>query len=780
MSALDKLFTSQQYTLSHSEKTALLVEELNILQQIHLSRCEPYRHILQAISGALPTSSLEKFEFLPVRLFKELDLQSVPNHKVVNILTSSGTTSQQVAKIAIDKDTSTLQTRALVSIITSFIGNKRLPMIIIDTKEIIKNRSSLSARGAGLVGMANFGRDHFYVLDGEMRLDLNGLKDFIARHMDYPILIFGFTFMLWQYLIRELLRVGEKLPLNRAVLIHGGGWKKLQEMAVDNNTFKKTLHDLCGITRIHNFYGMVEQVGSIYMECECGYLHAPNFADVLIRDYHNWKVLPFNVPGVIETISILPRSYPGHVLLTEDIGIVHGIDSCPCGRKGTWFSVEGRIPHVELRGCSDTHAAELSDSSKELENNITAFLPTYRTHAIVESVIDREFFNLEPLPAFASRTIDFLSEISRSVLAIPGVKAHPELVSLAYWLRHTSITGHVRDFLQTIGKHELIMPRGTAFHVVPSNVDTIFIYSWALSILAGNRNIVRLPQNISAQLGLLIDIVRSVMLEPEWNDTAARNIVLSYPRNDKTNLFLSERADVRIIWGGDETVRYFRSLSAKPSTKDVLFTDKFSYCLVNSKRYLDMPEGAAIDTSRLFFNDSYQFNQLACSSPRIVYFIGTVEHCESASRRFWELLRTQLEQKGLDGGASVSVDKLVFGYKSVANGFGGRFPYGNPSVPLGIMRVAASEVCSCRNTCGGGFFFECFINDVSELIPLVQENDQTLTYVGFHRDEMKKLGTALCLRGIRRIVPAGQALTFSPIWDGYVLFNELTQRISIM
>ena len=110
--------------------------------------------------------------------------------------------------------------------------------------------------------------------------------------------------------------------------------------------------------RIHNFYGMVEQVGSIFMECEEGYLHAPNFSDLLIRDFKNWECLPINQTGVIQTLSILPHSYPGHSLLTEDIGLIHGIDDCSCGRKGSYFTIDGRIPRAELRGCSDTHAEE--------------------------------------------------------------------------------------------------------------------------------------------------------------------------------------------------------------------------------------------------------------------------------------------------------------------------------------------------------------------------------------------------------------------------------------
>ena len=102
--------------------------------------------------------------------------------------------------------------------------------------------------------------------------------------------------------------------------------------------------------------GMVEQVGSVFLEGEDGYLYAPNFADVIVRDAETWDELPAGKPGVIQVLSTLPESYPGHAILTEDLGIVHGVDDGRCGRRGKYFSVLGRVPRAELRGCSDTHA----------------------------------------------------------------------------------------------------------------------------------------------------------------------------------------------------------------------------------------------------------------------------------------------------------------------------------------------------------------------------------------------------------------------------------------
>jgi len=368
MDIVKELFEASPYSLKRADKNKLLLNALNELTSQHYEHCEPYAHLLNLLYSVRPPQqfgSLPQAPFFPVQLFKTGKMQSILDKDVVKTLTSSGTTSQQVSKIALDKETSMLQTKALVSIVTSFLGPKRLPMIILDSKSTFKDRTQFSARGAGILGFSNFGRDHFYALDENMVLDQEGLKVYIEKHSDQPIFIFGFTFMIWQYFYQTLKSSNERFSLKHAILLHGGGWTKLQENEVTNSVFKTALSEQTGIQKVYNYYGMVEQTGSIYMECEQGFFHAPNFSDILIRDYRNWSCLPDKQSGVLQTLSVLPKSYPGHSLLTEDVGTIHGIDNCSCGRKGTYFSIEGRVPAAEIRGCSDTHAQDTFNSNQE-------------------------------------------------------------------------------------------------------------------------------------------------------------------------------------------------------------------------------------------------------------------------------------------------------------------------------------------------------------------------------------------------------------------------------
>ena len=149
-----------------------------------------------------------------------------------------------------------------------------------------------------------------------------------------------------------------RLPLEHAVLIHGGGWKKLAAEAVSPEAFRTGLREVCGVPRVVDYYGMVEQTGCIYLECEAGHLHASTYSDVIMRRPRDLSVASVGERGIVEVVSLLPESYPGHVLLTEDEGVLLGEDDCPCGRKGKYFKVLGRLRNAELRGCSDTYAAK--------------------------------------------------------------------------------------------------------------------------------------------------------------------------------------------------------------------------------------------------------------------------------------------------------------------------------------------------------------------------------------------------------------------------------------
>lgn len=344
------------FGLSQSERERRLVPVLDELTRFHIANCSEYGQIVDAFFPDWSSSAtLASLPWVPVGLFKRRTIKSVPDDEVFKRITSSGTTGQTPSQVLVDRTTAKRQTRALASIMTDVLGPGRRPMLIVDTEAILDDRTGRTARAAGVVGLMALGRDHTFALDGSMRVQVERVVDFAAEHAGKPLLIFGFTFMVWKYLVQELAHT--PIDLGGATLVHSGGWKQMESEKVDNETFKRQLRERFNIAHVVNFYGMAEQVGSVFVEGDDGLLHASAFADVIVRDPLTWEPLPPGHEGVIQVLSCVPTSYPGHSILTEDTGVIESIDAPGDRLGGKAFRITGRLPKSELRGCSDTFAA---------------------------------------------------------------------------------------------------------------------------------------------------------------------------------------------------------------------------------------------------------------------------------------------------------------------------------------------------------------------------------------------------------------------------------------
>jgi phenylacetate-coenzyme A ligase PaaK-like adenylate-forming protein len=301
MNEISELLELGPYSLSSENKKERFNVILKKLTLHHYQSCLEYRKMLNASN--IDIDSLPSYEFLPylpVRLFKELDLFSIASDDIVKTMMSSGTSGQKVSKIYLNKETASNQTKVLTKVVSSFIGNKRIPMLILDSSDVVNNRAMFSARGAGVLGFSMFGSRRLYALNDKMNLNVNELDIFLNENKEQPIFIFGFTFIIWQHFYKELIKIGYKPDLSSAILIHGGGWKKLINESVSSDLFKKSLFDACGINNVYDYYGMVEQSGSIYMECEQGNLHASIFSDIVIRRPAYFSIAEIGEVGIIQ------------------------------------------------------------------------------------------------------------------------------------------------------------------------------------------------------------------------------------------------------------------------------------------------------------------------------------------------------------------------------------------------------------------------------------------------------------------------------------------------
>lgn len=368
---MNDLIGRDQYHVSQSDKERLLLPIL--AQQItENSAFSPALQKFYATLGKDPSlyEHITDIPPIPVSMFKKFDLKICPDDQITRVLKSSATTTGIPSKIYINKETSFRQSKALIAILKNFVGGARRPVLVIDTENINKSDAdTLSARGAAVRGISNFGSKITYVMDekdgGELYLNAERLQEFVDTYSGQEILVSGFTYIIWTRFVEQLQDAGISLDFPSMKLVHSGGWKKLAAQSVTKDVFSNKLGSIFNASpeNIIDFYGMVEQLGVVFLDCEIGYKHVPDFADVIIRNVYSMQENPPGEAGLIEIADIIPSSYPGQAIITEDVGEVIGIDDCPCGRKGKYFVFRARVERAETRGCGDTFAERRKDVS---------------------------------------------------------------------------------------------------------------------------------------------------------------------------------------------------------------------------------------------------------------------------------------------------------------------------------------------------------------------------------------------------------------------------------
>lgn len=350
----NSIFEEPIYGWDFEKKNKFYLNEIKKLTFHHSKNCQQYKNILQTLYyKKLNFKTINNFPFIPVKLFKYLNLMSIDKNNLFKTMRSSGTTNNQPSTIFLDKINAANQTKVLTKIVTSFIGSKRLPMLVIDAKSTISSRKNFSARGAAIIGFSLFGKDITYALNDDLSINYQAIADFHKKYKNSKILIFGFTYILYKNFLKQLSSKSQYSFHKESIVIHGGGWKKMHEASITNLKFKRLVKKNIGINNVHNYYGLIEQTGSIFFECEHGFLHCSIYSDIMVRS-NTIEAAKDSGKGIVQLLSPLATSYPGHNILTEDIATIIGIDDCKCGRKGKYFTIDGRLKNAEIRGCSDT------------------------------------------------------------------------------------------------------------------------------------------------------------------------------------------------------------------------------------------------------------------------------------------------------------------------------------------------------------------------------------------------------------------------------------------
>ncbi|MEU6207636.1 acyl-CoA reductase [Micromonospora musae] len=379
-----------------------------------------------------------------------------------------------------------------------------------------------------------------------------------------------------------------------------------------------------------------------------------------------------------------------------------------------------------------------------------------------------------PLTVGDERVVDFLVAFARRLLRPAVARRYPELGSLGFFLRRAEISKALARVADEPG--QLRFPRGLIFHVPPANVDTIFVYSWALSALAGNTNVVRISSRSAGAADAVLDALNDTLAEA---DEAVRQTqrMVTYGRDDAVTAALSAAADLRVIWGGDRSVNEIRRHPLAPHARDVTFPDRSSFTVLSSAGWLGADERQRDAAALGLYNDSYWFDQAACSSPRTLYWVGDPSATEAARTDLLARLRTVLDGKRPEVDAAMAVEKRVATYGLAVDGTATAIRFdGNELATVDLADPADIP----RRWLGVGTFPQARVDTLTDLASLVVRRDQTVTHFGFNADELVDFARAVAGRGVDRIVPIGDALSFAATWDGYDLMREFTRITSVI
>ena len=382
-----------------------------------------------------------------------------------------------------------------------------------------------------------------------------------------------------------------------------------------------------------------------------------------------------------------------------------------------------------------------------------------------------ETLNERPVVPFADEVIEELDALSKTLMKDPMSRQYPDVVTFAFFCRRGNLLKLKESFQHSTFNFQLRLGWGLIFHIAPSNVPVNFAYSVVAGLLAGNTNVVRVSQKQFPQVDIIVKHMRATNMH--------RIAVVRYPHESNANEVFSSMCNVRVIWGGDATIETIRKNTIPARAFDICFADRYSLAVINANALSETcklnPEYLKTLAER-FYNDTYLFDQNACSAPHLVCWEKSDDLAET-KKHFWDAVYAYAKAH-YQFQDVMAVDKLTALYKQAV-----AMPTHDEQTKDNVLRrveIASlpSDIDSFR--CAGGYFTECEIESLDDIAPIVSAKYQTLAYYGFEREELDAFVQRNHLTGIDRIVPFGETTAFSLTWDGRDLIQSMSRVISIV
>lgn len=384
-----------------------------------------------------------------------------------------------------------------------------------------------------------------------------------------------------------------------------------------------------------------------------------------------------------------------------------------------------------------------------------------------------DFIHISGEEPFSDNAIAYLNDLSHILNNDPRSKNYPDIATFAFFCRKANILQLKKKYCP---ENNLRLGRGIVFHITPSNVPLTFAYSLVSGLLSGNTNIVKVPSKKTEQTDIISSALYKLSKDRKHQTFSARLVLLCYDPESSTTAYFSSICDVRIIWGSDATIGEIRKNTLSPRAFDVTFAFRYSLCVINADIYINekLPEQVVSG----FYNDTYLFDQNACTSPHLIVWLGADENVETAKKIFWNNLYDLVKARYYLQ-PHTAVDKLTAFYYQAVQSEG----IIKTDMPDNLIwRIELKELSKDidKYRSNGGYFSEYRASSVSELSKIISNKYQTLSYYGIQKEELIKFLAQIKPSGIDRIVPIGKTTDFSLTRDGYNLIETLSREITLL
>lgn len=807
----DRLLNLQPYD-GGNEADELFLAALRQELTFHYEHNEMYRRFCER-KGFDPREPfrLEEIPPVSVSVFKELGfkLNSVPKEDLTLALQSSAT-SGVPSTIVVDKETAKRQAKAMIKVVGEFIGKERKPFLIMDIDPRSSYRRLLGARFAAVTGYLRFANKIGYFLKADENnvsyFDVEGIQEYVkSLEHDKPVVVFGFTYILYQHVLQSIEKACVKISLPRgSKIIHIGGWKKLESEKIGKDLFNERLSQCFGIKAedVIDIYGFTEQMGLNYPDCECGWKHTSSYVRVLVRDTVTREVLPPGKEGLLEFISPLPHSYPGNAVLTDDIGVIAADEvACPCHRSGTRFKILGRMKKAEVRGCGDILSQKLTFSRKsERQGKGDAKLSVYLHHApvkaeapieqmkeIIASLRERqEWLYRQPVEAI----IGLIAEVARrwaSALHLMRIKDRG-LLFLSTWcdekhlrsIANIGLRGDIRyldRFLPFPDSDKHFMranSRGLVCHWLAGNVQILGMFALIQSIISKNVNLLKVSSRDDGVFTDLLKEFEGVIYTTDGGHTITGDDLLKtisvvyFSREaDKLGEEMSKQADVRIAWGGREAVETVSAYPARYDAETVIFGPKLSYAVAAAEELSSMQEARKL--ARKVSVDVSVFDQTGCASPHNLYIEdgGNV-----TPEQFVDLLGETMRKTELQ------IPKPAMSPEQVSQIHSFRGVYDFKGTVKGSETMSWTLLLDDLDELDAPVYsrvlFVHKVKSIFDSLKYITDDTQTIG-IAAPREKALRFADEATRRGVMRLPLIGRMLNFEMPWDGIFLFDRLVK-----